>query len=168
MRHSRKPPLQGEAVAHERDRWGRRRTLRRAPPPRTPPRPSEPAIGPATSGRTRWAVDPPPAGEGEAKAGLRLLLQGRNDLVWIESKNSRERHEFHDRDSPLSTFEAGDEGPRFSQAGRKIGLRHCRRLSPCDEEADQGFVTFRSAWFCQFRPRQAKDGVRHKPGAGLS
>ena len=79
------------------------------------------------------------------QSGLRLLLQGRNDLVWIESKNSRERHEFHDRDSPLSTFEAGDEGPGFSQAGRKIGLRHSRRLSPCDEEADQGFVTFRSA-----------------------
>src|SRR5580704_16329336 len=60
------PPLQGEAVAHKRDRWGRRRALSLTAPPRTPPRPPEPAIGPATSSRTRWAVDPPPAGEGEA------------------------------------------------------------------------------------------------------
>jgi hypothetical protein len=65
----------------------------------------------------------------------RHLLQGRNDPVWIKPKDFRERHEFHGRDTPLSTFEAGDEGLRFSQAGRKIGLRHSRRLSPCDEEA---------------------------------
>jgi hypothetical protein len=92
---------------------------------------------------------------------LRLLLQGRNDLVRIEPKDFRERHEFHDSDAPLSTFEARDEGSRFSQAGRKIGLRHSRRLSPCDEKADQGLVTFRSAWFCQFQPAKprAESGI---------
>ena len=47
------------------------------------------------------------------QSGLRLLLQGRNDLVGIEPKDFRERHEFHDGDAPLSTFEAGDEGLRF-------------------------------------------------------
>jgi hypothetical protein len=51
-----------------------------------------------------------------ARGRMRLLrypLQGRNELVWIEPKDFRERHEFHDSDASLSTFEAGDEGPRF-------------------------------------------------------
>jgi hypothetical protein len=91
----------------------------------------------------------------------RHLLQGRNDLVWIEPKDFRKRREFHDSDAPLSTFEAGVEGLRFPQAGRKIGLHHSRCLSPCDEEVDQGLVTFRSACFANSNPAKltAESGI---------
>src|SRR5580704_16665120 len=67
------PPLQGEAVARQRDRWGRRRTLSLTAPPRTPPRPPEPAIGPATSGRTRWRSTLPLQGRAD-KARSPLIL----------------------------------------------------------------------------------------------
>src|SRR5580704_17765286 len=80
------PPLQGEAVARKRDRWGRRRTLSLTAPPRTPPRPPEPAIGPATSGRTRWAVDPSPAGEGgQSTLSTHLKFRSRRRFTAAQS-----------------------------------------------------------------------------------
>jgi hypothetical protein len=48
------------------------------PAPHIPTRPPEPAIGPATSGRTRWAVTLPLAGEGyenETATGTRVIFK---------------------------------------------------------------------------------------------
>jgi hypothetical protein len=83
----------------------------------SPPRPPEPAIGPATSGRTRWAVTLPLQGrvEKEPASGTRVIFKSFSTMRAIA----------------IMTTAAGALAAAFVFAPRANAERICRQV--CDQ-----------------------------------